>query len=177
MSISVSWPHISVCKQTLPNSLQWFSSKCLREGLPLKAAGARNPPGPYFGHVNGKERWADPRLPSPFGGDSSWQGPPLPFCFIPPQYFNKAKHSHWQPCPGWRVMTTVWLRFWISGKGTNFASICIGCWLWRPRISSCMSEQCILGSKSSSSLMLPRKRPLLPPSFSFYPVYSARFCF
>ena len=102
------WPHISVCKW-IPSQLLSviFYSKCLREGLPLKTVGTRNTPGPYFGSVNGKERWAAPRFPSPFGGGSSWQGPPLPFCFILILYFNTAKHSHWQPSPGWGIAIPI----------------------------------------------------------------------
>ena len=124
---SVPWPHISVCKW-IPSQLlsAIFYSKCLREGLTLRTAGTRNSPGPHFGSVNGKERWAAPRFPSPFGGGSSWQGPPLSFCFIPSLYFNTAKHSHWQPSPGWGIATPIWLWFWISGKGASADSICMG---------------------------------------------------
>ena len=172
------WPHISVCRQIPPpNSLQWFSSKCLREGLPLKTAGARSSPGPYFGSVNGKERWADPSFPSPFGETPAGRGRLYPSASSHHDALRRqstaiGNHALDEESP----YPFDW-GFEFQVKMPTLPASAQGCWLWRPRISSCMSEQGILGSKFSSSLMQPRKRPLFPPSSLFYTVYSARFCF
>lgn len=108
---------------TLSNSL----ANVLKKVFPWKTAGTRNSPSPYFGSENRKARETGPRFPIPFGGDYGWQGLTLyPFTLShrDTKQVNPAPQATGNRAV--RVTTPVWLRFWISGKGANFASICTG---------------------------------------------------
>lgn len=111
------------------NSFQWFSNKCLREGLPLKDSWSKKLSRPLFWicKQKNKRHWSQiPRPPlveTPAG--RAWLFTPL----LLPTNTNQAKHSpssHWQPRRGKGVTKPVWWRFWTSGKAANFASICTG---------------------------------------------------